>query len=73
MKIENATVHGFRSSFRDWCGDETDFPKEVAEAALAHTISSTTERAYRRADAFAKRQKLMLDWEKFCLSTDKII
>ena len=48
MKVTDATVHGFRSSFRDWCGDKTRFPRELAEAALAHKVGDDTERAYRR-------------------------
>lgn len=59
------TVHGFRSSFRDWVGDETAFPREVAEAALAHTIKDATERAYRRATALEKRRELMRAWGSF--------
>ncbi|MBD1549781.1 site-specific integrase [Roseibium aggregatum] len=66
MKIENCTVHGFRSSFRDWAGDNTSFPREVAEAALAHMVGDATERAYRRGDAFSKRRNLMEDWGEFC-------
>lgn len=66
MKITNCTVHGFRSSFRDWVGDATDFPREIAETALAHLVGSATERAYRRGDAFEKRQLLMHAWEKHC-------
>jgi integrase len=66
MKVENATVHGFRSSFRDWCGDETTFPREVAEAALAHKTGDAVERAYRRRDAFKKRRQLMNAWEDHC-------
>src|SRR5262245_20772171 len=56
------TVHGFRSSFRDWCGEATNFPREVAEAALAHVVGDETERAYRRGDALEKRRKLMHAW-----------
>ena len=56
------TVHGFRSSFRDWCGEATSFPREVAEAALAHVVGDETERAYRRGDALEKRRKLMEAW-----------
>lgn len=67
MKIENATVHGFRSSFRDWCGDETSFPREIAEAALAHAVGSEVERSYRRGDALAKRRQLMEMWAEHCL------
>ena len=57
-----ATVHGFRSTFRDWAGEETDHPREVIEAALAHTVGSEVERAYRRGDALEKRRRLMDDW-----------
>ena len=59
------TAHGFRSSFRDWAGDKTTFPREVAEAALAHTIGNETEAAYRRSDALEKRRKLMDAWAAF--------
>lgn len=68
MGIQNATVHGFRSSFRDWCGDHTDFPREVAEAALAHKVGNKVEQAYRRRDALLKRKELMTMWSKFCRS-----
>ena len=67
MGVLNATVHGFRSAFRDWVGDATDAPREVAEAALAHAVGDATERAYRRSDAFEKRRLLMEAWEQFCL------
>jgi integrase len=60
------TVHGFRSSFRDWCGEATNFPREVAEAALAHIVGDETERAYRRGDALEKRRKLMDAWAAYC-------
>ncbi len=66
MKVENATVHGFRSAFRDWAAEETSFPREVAEAALAHVVGDATERAYRRGDALEKRRKLMEAWAAFC-------
>jgi integrase len=59
------TVHGFRSCLRDWCGDATQFPREIAEAALAHTIGGV-EAAYRRSDALDKRRALMDAWDKFC-------
>lgn len=65
MKVD-ATVHGFRSSFRDWCADETLVTPEVAETALAHTISNAVERTYRRSDLFAKRRRLMNKWARFC-------
>ena len=60
------TVHGFRSTFRDWVSEETDHSPEVAEKALAHTIRNQVEAAYRRGDLFERRSKLMADWEKFC-------
>jgi integrase len=60
------TPHGFRSSFRDWCGDETQFPREVAEAALAHSVGNEVERSYRRGDALEQRRKLMQAWAEFC-------
>ena len=59
MKVENATMHGFRSSFRDWVGNETNFPREIAEAALAHVVGDAAEQAYRRGDALEKRRALM--------------
>ncbi len=61
MKV-TTTAHGFRSSFRDWAGEVSTFPREVAEAALAHTVGDATERAYRRGDALEKRRKLMEAW-----------
>lgn len=63
------TVHGFRSAFRDWVADQTDFPGEVAEAALAHAIPNKVEAAYRRTDFLEKRRRLMQDWGDFCLPT----
>jgi integrase len=59
------TVHGFRSSFRDWAGEVSSSPREVAEAALAHTVGDATERAYRRGDALEKRRKLMESWASY--------
>jgi integrase len=59
------TPHGFRSSFRDWCGDETDFAREVAEAALSHLVGDDSERAYRRSDALDKRRRLMNAWAAY--------
>jgi integrase len=60
------TVHGFRSSFRDWCGDQTSFPRELAEAALAHRTGDAVELAYRRSDALERRRSLMTAWAQFC-------
>ncbi|WP_298199803.1 site-specific integrase [Novosphingobium sp.] len=62
------TVHGFRSSFRDWVAEETSFPGEVAEAALAHTIPNKVEAAYRRTDFLEKRKALMAEWARFCMA-----
>lgn len=59
------TVHGFRSTFRDWAGDCTDFPREVIEAALAHAVGGAVERAYRRGTAFDKRRKLLEAWADY--------
>ena len=70
MKVDNATVHGFRSSFRDWCGGETNFPREVAEAALAHKVGNVVEQAYRRGKAIEKRRKLMEAWAAYCESRE---
>jgi integrase len=60
------TVHGFRSSFRDWAAERTNFPSEVAEMALAHVVGSKVEAAYRRGDLFDKRRKLMEAWASYC-------
>ena len=61
----DVTTHGFRSTFRDWCAECTDYPHEVAEMALAHTIPNAVERAYRRGDLLEKRRHLMRDWERY--------
>ena len=66
MNIENATVHGFRSAFRDWAGNETQFPREIAEQALAHVIGDKSEQAYRRGDALERRRGLMDAWAAHC-------
>lgn len=60
------TVHGFRSSFRDWAHEQTNFPRELAEAALAHKVGDETELAYKRGDALEKRRKLMDAWSRYC-------
>ena len=61
------TVHGFRSAFRDWAAEKTSYPGEVAEAALAHTVSNKVEAAYRRTNYLDKRRELMREWSDFCL------
>jgi len=68
MKIDGVTVHGFRSTFRDWAAECTNFPNEVCEAALAHVIENKAEAAYRRGDLFDKRRKLMEAWAAYCAS-----
>jgi integrase len=70
VTAEPVTVHGFRSSFRDWAGECTSFPREIAEAALAHIVGDETERAYRRGDALEKRRKLMEAWASFVTVPD---
>ena len=61
MGHDNITVHGFRSTFRDWAGEATAFPNDVCEMALAHTIGNAVEKAYRRGDLLDKRARLMED------------
>lgn len=63
---ETVTAHGFRSSFRDWCGEVSNFPRELAEQALAHRAGDATELAYRRGDAVEKRRRLMDSWANYC-------
>ena len=65
MKV-NAVPHGFRSTFRDWAAESTNYPRDVAEMALAHSIGTQVEAAYRRGDLFEKRYKLMTAWSKYC-------
>jgi integrase len=66
MKVDGVTVHGFRSAFRDWSAECTNFTNEVCEAALAHVIENKAEAAYRRGDLFDKRRKLMEAWAAHC-------
>ena len=66
MGVKEATPHGMRSAFRDWAGNETHFPREVCEAALAHTVGDSAEQAYRRDDALEKRRLLMDAWATYC-------
>jgi integrase len=63
---DDVDVHGFRSTFRTWADEQTAYPHHVVEQALAHSVGSAVERAYRRGDLFKKRQKLMEAWAKFC-------
>ncbi len=76
MGRDDLTVHGFRSTFRDWASERTNYKREVCEMALAHTVSDQVEAAYRRGDLFEKRRRLMADWAKHCentKSTGKVI
>src|SRR3954447_3890345 len=61
-----ATVHGFRSTFKDWCSEQTAYPNELSEIAMAHTVSDKVEAAYRRGDMRQKRARLMSEWAKYC-------
>lgn len=67
MKFAGVTVHGFRSSFTDWAAEQTEFPKEIADKALAHTVPNAVEAAYRRTDFFDKRRILMNEWSAFVM------
>ncbi len=68
MQREDLTTHGFRSTFRDWCAEQTNYPREVAEAALAHLVGDKVEAAYRRSDLIEKRRQLMDAWARYCTS-----
>jgi integrase len=67
---ERITTHGFRSTFRDFVSERTDYPREVAEMALAHAISDKVEAAYRRGDLLEKRRALMSDWAAFVMGDE---
>jgi len=69
LKRADLTVHGFRSTFRDWAAETTQHPGEVVEMALAHIVSSKVEAAYRRGDLMEKRRRLMEDWSQFCMAS----
>ncbi len=66
LRRSDVTVHGFRSSFRDWAAERTNYPREVAEMALGHTVGDRVEAAYRRGDLFEKRRKMMNAWADYC-------
>jgi integrase len=66
MGRDDITVHGFRSTFRDWAAEQTSYPNEVAEMALSHVVGDKVEAAYRRGDLFEKRQRLMAEWARYC-------
>jgi integrase len=77
MLGKGSTVHGFRSTFRDWAAEQTAYPHELCEIALAHAVSDKTEAAYRRGDMMEKRRRLMADWAAYCerqlLEVDKVV
>ena len=67
MGFGDLTVHGFiRSAFKDWCSEQTAYPNELSEMAMAHTVSDKVEAAYRRGDMRERRRSLMADWAAFC-------
>ena len=68
MGRADLTTHGFRSTFRDWAAERTNYPREVSEMALAHAVSDKVEAAYRRGDLFEKRRRLMAEWTEYCRS-----
>lgn len=72
MKLDHVTVHGFRSGFRDWCGNETSFPRELAEESLAHSLGSV-EAAYRRGQAIERRRVLMTAWGVYCTGNESAL
>ncbi len=71
MKRDDVTTHGFRSAFRDWAAERTNYPSEVADMALAHTVGDKVEAAYRRGDLFEKRRRLASAWATFCDSSQR--
>jgi integrase len=66
LGYDGVTVHGFRSAFRTWSSEQTNFPREVLEMSLAHAVGSKTEAAYQRGDVLIKRRKLMEAWCRYC-------
>jgi integrase len=72
MDRGDLTAHGFRSTFRDWCAESTNYPSEVAEMALAHNVPNAVEAAYRRGDLFEKRTQVMADWANYCSTLGQV-
>ena len=70
MQRNDVTTHGFRSSFRDWAAEQTNFPRAVCEAALAHMLRDKTEAAYHRTDLFERRRELMTAWATFAAAPE---
>ena len=73
MKVTDVTVHGFRSTFRDWAAERTNFPRAVCEAALSHTVRDKTEAAYYRTDLFDRRRELMSAWATFAADGSAVV
>ena len=74
MGRTDITVHGFRSTFRDWVAEKTNTPERIAESALAHRLKDASEAAYQRGDLIEKRQALMTNWANYCYPTkDKVV
>jgi len=71
LKREDLTMHGFRSTFRDWAAESTSYPREVCELALAHSRQDKVEAAYFRGDLFEKRQSMMNDWAVYATASGK--
>jgi len=69
MGFGHITVHGFRSTFKDWASETTDFPDDLSEAALAHKIRDKAKAAYKRGTMLEKRRKLMKEWASYCIGT----
>lgn len=72
MKRSDVTAHGFRSTFKDWATERTNYPNEMSEMALAHAVGDKTERAYRRGDLYEKRARMMADWARFCAKPQEL-
>jgi integrase len=66
MRGRGLTVHGFRSTFRDWAAEQTSYPHEMCEIALSHAVGNKVEAAYRRGDMMERRRRLMADWANYC-------
>ncbi len=73
MGVEGVTVHGFRSTFRDWAGEAARAPREVAEMSLAHKVGSEVERAYSRSDLLDRRRMLMERWSQYVTGNDSVV
>jgi integrase len=73
LRDDGSTVHGFRSSFRDWAAEQTDFPREVIEACLAHAMGDAAELAYKRTDFLERRREVIAAWTKYCVERPRPI